>query len=556
MDFLASPIHSCSFETFDDAFFDLPKEMEFETSDDFKESMSYSVDEDDDLNNGLYGVWSSKHPWSLNNNSNSMYNSNLHLDFIGGDPESAIMVNPNIVIPNGFRLSDEESVNIKEESKEPVVPITTISSSVSQIKVEPTESSNKDDDLLAKKIRTKFISIKEPSAEDDQQLKLSTSIKTGVRILKPALIESSSGNSLITNSYVNSNSQVKNDNSRLKNTASTTTKNSNSPKCGFYYQNETFYPKPAFSYSCLIAMALKNSKHGCLPVAEIYNFMCNHFPYFKTAPNGWKNSVRHNLSLNKCFEKIEKPAGSAQRKGCLWALNPNKAAKLEDEVQKWTKKDSAAIKRAMEYPEHLELLERGELKSLYDNDQNVEDYEDDIEGNEDEDTESEEPNACEDDPVDDRLSESEDHECEKPVNNVQQYPVLNISEAADLPEYNIEVDGSIYEELIGSIESEQLFTINGSALNTNGANAVANQANKKVNKFFITAEINENSPKTVAAAALRANKNDPEIYDHYDINNLLRFENETKNSAKKRFGGNRRVCSSSRIKQIKFKTWN
>lgn len=123
------------------------------------------------------------------------------------------------------------------------------------------------------------------------------------------------------------------------------------------------FPKPAYSYSCLIAMALKNSRAGSLPVSEIYSFMCEHFPYFRTAPNGWKNSVRHNLSLNKCFEKIEKPAtNGGQRKGCLWAMNPSKISKMDEEVQKWSRKDPMAIRKAMVYPEHLEALERGEMK--------------------------------------------------------------------------------------------------------------------------------------------------------------------------------------------------
>lgn len=123
------------------------------------------------------------------------------------------------------------------------------------------------------------------------------------------------------------------------------------------------FPKPAYSYSCLIAMALKNSRSGSLPVSEIYSFMCEHFPYFKTAPNGWKNSVRHNLSLNKCFEKIEKPVtNGGQRKGCLWAMNPAKITKMDEEVQKWSRKDPMAIRKAMVHPEHLESLERGEMK--------------------------------------------------------------------------------------------------------------------------------------------------------------------------------------------------
>lgn len=61
--------------------------------------------------------------------------------------------------------------------------------------------------------------------------------------------------------------------------------------------------------------------------------------------------MRHNLSLNKCFEKIEKPSGnSAQRKGYLWAMNPAKVEKMEEELQKWGSKDPAAIRKSMANP--------------------------------------------------------------------------------------------------------------------------------------------------------------------------------------------------------------
>lgn len=132
-------------------------------------------------------------------------------------------------------------------------------------------------------------------------------------------------------------------------------------------EKENGYPKPGYSYSCLIALALKNSHTGHLSVSEIYKFMCEHFPYFKTAPAGWKNSVRHNLSLNKCFEKIEKPSvgGANQRKGCLWAMNPAKINKMDEEVLKWSRKDPMAIKKGMVHPHTLEKLERGEMIKDY-----------------------------------------------------------------------------------------------------------------------------------------------------------------------------------------------
>lgn len=68
--------------------------------------------------------------------------------------------------------------------------------------------------------------------------------------------------------------------------------------------------KPPYSFSCLIFMAIEDSKQKALPVKEIYAWILDHFPYFRSAPTGWKNSVRHNLSLNKCFQKVEKaPVG-------------------------------------------------------------------------------------------------------------------------------------------------------------------------------------------------------------------------------------------------------
>lgn len=65
----------------------------------------------------------------------------------------------------------------------------------------------------------------------------------------------------------------------------------------------------------------------------------------------FQNSVRHNLSLNKCFEKVDSPKLNGNtKKGCLWALNPAKIEKMEDEIAKHRKKDLDSILKSMSDP--------------------------------------------------------------------------------------------------------------------------------------------------------------------------------------------------------------
>ena len=74
--------------------------------------------------------------------------------------------------------------------------------------------------------------------------------------------------------------------------------------------------KPPLSFACMIFMSLESSPTKTLPVKQIYEWIQWKFSYYRTATPGWKNSIRHNLSLNKCFKKVEK----FSRKVCI--MNP------------------------------------------------------------------------------------------------------------------------------------------------------------------------------------------------------------------------------------------
>ncbi|KAH8292611.1 hypothetical protein KR054_005537 [Drosophila jambulina] len=78
-------------------------------------------------------------------------------------------------------------------------------------------------------------------------------------------------------------------------------------------------PKPQHSYIGLIAMAILSSTDIKLVLSDIYQYILDNYPYFRSRGPGWRNSIRHNLSLNDCFIKSGR---SANGKGHYWAIHP------------------------------------------------------------------------------------------------------------------------------------------------------------------------------------------------------------------------------------------
>ena len=61
--------------------------------------------------------------------------------------------------------------------------------------------------------------------------------------------------------------------------------------------------KPPQSYIALVAVAILESSDRRLILADIYQHVLDNHPYYRSSTCAWRNSIRHNLSVNECFLK-------------------------------------------------------------------------------------------------------------------------------------------------------------------------------------------------------------------------------------------------------------
>ncbi|XP_062328870.1 forkhead box protein O1-A [Osmerus eperlanus] len=79
------------------------------------------------------------------------------------------------------------------------------------------------------------------------------------------------------------------------------------------------------SYADLITKAIESSPEKRLTLSQIYDWMVKSVPYFKdkgdsNSSAGWKNSIRHNLSLHSRFVRVQ---NEGTGKSSWWMLNPD-----------------------------------------------------------------------------------------------------------------------------------------------------------------------------------------------------------------------------------------
>ncbi|XP_009286745.1 PREDICTED: LOW QUALITY PROTEIN: hepatocyte nuclear factor 3-beta [Aptenodytes forsteri] len=91
------------------------------------------------------------------------------------------------------------------------------------------------------------------------------------------------------------------------------------------YRRSYTHAKPPYSYISLITMAIQQSPNKMLTLSEIYQWIMDLFPFYRS----WQNSTRHSLSFNDCFLKVPR-SPDKPGKGSFWTLHPDSGNMFEN----------------------------------------------------------------------------------------------------------------------------------------------------------------------------------------------------------------------------------
>nr|AAI24229.1 Forkhead box J1a [Danio rerio]AAI64538.1 Foxj1a protein [Danio rerio] len=106
--------------------------------------------------------------------------------------------------------------------------------------------------------------------------------------------------------------------------------------------------KPPYSYATLICMAMQASKKTKITLSCIYKWITDNFCYFRHADPTWQSSIRHNLSLNKCFIKVPRQKDEPG-KGGFWKIDPQYAERLLNGAYKKRRLPPVQINPALQH---------------------------------------------------------------------------------------------------------------------------------------------------------------------------------------------------------------
>ena len=111
----------------------------------------------------------------------------------------------------------------------------------------------------------------------------------------------------------------------------------------------TVQRKPPHSYIALISTAILSSPRKKLTLTEINKYLVSNYEFFRGDYQGWKNSVRHNLSFNKCFVKILKDPSRPWGKDNYWTV-------LVDLLEEYIREDGCFRRRRRRKSREMENI--------------------------------------------------------------------------------------------------------------------------------------------------------------------------------------------------------